>query len=200
MNPPVPAGSLVAPITDILHPLDPGSMFPARQPLEIELGSGDGSFLAAYAQGHPERNFIGVERLLGRLRKLDKKGRRLGLTNLRVLRVEAAYLVRHLLPRECAVAMHIYFPDPWPKQRHQKNRLIQPGFAADAARALAAGGVVHLRTDDENYFAQVLAVFAASPAFAAAETPAELAGVRTDFEQEFNARGIPTRLAAFRRV
>src|SRR5580698_10105408 len=114
--------TLIHRLTSILDRLNPAQLFPAAQPLEIELGSGDGSFLANYAALHPERNFIGVERLLGRLRKLDRKARRAGLTNLRALRIESAYLVEYLLPRGAATALHIYFPDPWPKRKHRKNR------------------------------------------------------------------------------
>ena len=79
--------------------LDVGRLFSQPLPLEVELGSGDGSFLAQWARRCPERNFLGVERLLGRLRKLDRKGRRAGLTNLRLLRIEASYFLEWLLPR-----------------------------------------------------------------------------------------------------
>src|SRR5512139_3932703 len=91
--------------------LDLGSLFARPQPLEVELGCGDSTFLVALAARHPERNFLGVERLLGRLRKLDRKGRRLGLTNLRGLRIEAAYCLEYLLPFASVSALHVYFPD-----------------------------------------------------------------------------------------
>src|SRR5689334_7128585 len=115
-----PAGdpTLIYRIESILDVLPLARLFATKQPLEVELGSGDGSFLAQYAKLNPQRNFIGVERLLGRLRKLDKKGRRAGLTNLRMLRMEAAYLVEFMLPKESLHALHIYFPDPWPKRKH----------------------------------------------------------------------------------
>jgi tRNA (guanine-N7-)-methyltransferase len=183
----------------ILDRLDPATLFPSVQPLEIELGSGDGSFLAQYAVKHPEHNFIGVERLLGRLRKLDRKGLRAGLANLRLFRIEAAYLVEYLLPKHSARALHIYFPDPWPKRKHRKNRLINERFTELAFLALEPGGVVHLRTDDADYFAQMTEVFGANRKFSPVETPEELAGVTTDFEREFNRRGIATLRAAYRR-
>ena len=82
----------------------------------MELGCGDASFLVDYARRHPERNFIGVERLLGRLRKLDRKGRRAGLTNLRGVRIESSYFLEYLLPPHSVSALHVYFPDPWPNQ------------------------------------------------------------------------------------
>jgi tRNA (guanine-N7-)-methyltransferase len=184
-----------------VDPLDFAAVFSSAQPLEVELGSGDGSWLVQYAAAHPERNFLGVERLFGRLSKIDKKGRRLGLANLRALRIEAGYFLEYLLPAHCAQALHIYFPDPWPKKRHRKNRLVNERFPQQAARILAPRGVVYLRTDDADYFQQMQEVFAAaSTQFEPVETPDELATVLTDFEREFNAQGIPTRRAAYRLV
>ena len=84
-----PTETLIHSITSIVDRLDLAGLFPRVQPLEVELGSGDGSFLVNYARLHPEINFLGVERLLGRLRKLDRKARRAGLVNLRGLRIEA---------------------------------------------------------------------------------------------------------------
>jgi tRNA (guanine-N7-)-methyltransferase len=152
-----------------VEPLRLSEMFAELQPLEVELGSGDGSFLAKRARANPNRNFIGVERLLGRLRKLDRKGQRLGLRNLRLLRIEAGYFLEFLLPPGSVHALHVYFPDPWPKRKHRKNRLIQQRFTELAARALAPGEVVYLRTDDADYFAQIQEVFAANQKFRAVQ-------------------------------
>ena len=96
-------------------PLD--SLFPREQPVHVEIGAGDGSFFAAFAQAHPNINFIALERLLGRLRKIDRKCRRAGLQNALLLRLEADYFVRYLLPPESVEAVHIYFPDPWSSMR-----------------------------------------------------------------------------------
>jgi tRNA (guanine-N7-)-methyltransferase len=176
------------------------TVFASSQPLEVELGAGDGSFAIQYAACHPERNFLAVERLLGRLRKIDRKGRRAGLANLRVLRLEASYLVEYLLPPGSVAAFHIYFPDPWPKRRHKKNRLINEAFARSAHRALTAGGIVYLRTDDTDYFAQMNEVFGAGADFRPVPTPTDLRVVVTDFERDFHARGVPTLHAAYARV
>jgi tRNA (guanine-N7-)-methyltransferase len=173
-------------------------LFSKPQPLEVELGCGDASFLVEYARRHPERNFIGVERLLGRLRKLDRKGRRAGLANMRGVQIESSYFLKYLLPPRSASALHVYFPDPWPKKRHHKNRLINESFPQLACAALAPGGGVYLRTDDEDYFAQMTGVFGASREFQRMETPPELAELLTDFEREFRARGISTLRAAYR--
>jgi len=138
-----------------------------------------------------------VERLLGRLRKLDRKGRRAGLTNLRGLRIESAYFLEYLLPPRSAAALHIYFPDPWPKRKHRRHRLINGRFPELAQGALRPGGRVFIRTDDGDYFQQMTEVFAASSAFRQTDTPVELSGLLTDFEAEFQARGVQTLRAAF---
>lgn len=112
----VTAGNLVVQLRTILEPLDLAELFPQPQPLEVELGCGDASFLVEYARRNPLINFIGVERLLGRMQKLDRKGRRIGLLNARGVRIESAYFLQYLLPPHSARALHIYFPDPWPKK------------------------------------------------------------------------------------
>ncbi|PWU09754.1 MAG: tRNA (guanosine(46)-N7)-methyltransferase TrmB [Verrucomicrobia bacterium] len=189
--------SILYSLPSILDRLDLAQLFPVQQPLEVELGSGDGSFLAEYARRHPDRNFIGVERLLGRIRKLDRKGRRLGLTNLRAIRIESSYLLQYLLPLHSVSALHIYFPDPWPKRKHRRHRLINERFPAVAQQALAPGGIVYLRTDDQDYFEQMTACFAAAQIFRPVETPSELAELRTDFEKDFHERGIGTLRSAY---
>lgn len=189
--------NLIYTLPSILEPLRLEELFPKPQPLEVELGCGDATFLVEYAARHPERNFLGVERLLGRLRKLDRKGRRLGLTNLRGVRIECAYFLQYLLPPRCASALHVYFPDPWPKKKHRHKRLVNERFPELARRVLLPGGTVYLRTDDADYFAQMQAVFGAHPAFRAVETPPELAALLTDFEREFQARNVQTLRAAY---
>jgi tRNA (guanine-N7-)-methyltransferase len=142
------------------------------------------------------KNFIGVERLLGRLQKLDRKGRRGGLKNLRGVRIESAYFLQFLLPPHAAAALHIYFPDPWPKKKHRRHRLINETFPALARAALAPGGKIFLRTDDADYFQQMNEVFDTAKEFETIETPLDLAEIVTDFERDFNAQGIPTLRAA----
>jgi len=190
--------NLIVQLRSIVEPLDPAELFPKPQPLEVELGCGDASFLVEYARRHPEMNFVGVERLLGRISKLDRKGRRAELTNLRGARIESSYFLRYLLPAASVTALHIYFPDPWPKKRHHKYRLINDLFPAIAQQALAPGGIVYLRTDDAPYFQQMTEVFDSAKHFEKAETPADLAELVTDFEREFHKRGIKTLRGAYR--
>ncbi len=185
-------------LPSILDRIDAKTLFPKEQPLEVELGAGDGSFIVNYTREHPEHNFIGVERLLGRLRKIDKKGTRAGFQNLRAIRIEAAYFLEWLLPEKSVTALHVYFPDPWPKRKHRKNRLVNERFTALTSKILIPGGIVYLRTDDLDYFAQMTRVFAADSRFQSVETPESVSRVVTDFERTFNAKGIPTQRAAYR--
>ena len=189
--------NLLVPLRTILEPLKLAELFPSPQPLEVELGCGDASFLVEYARRNPQMNFIGVERLLGRIQKLDKKGRRTGLKNTRGVRIESAYFLEYLLPPHSATALHIYFPDPWPKKKHRRHRLINENFPALARKTLTPGGTVFLRTDDADYFQQMTEVFAAAKEFFKTETPTSLAEITTDFERDFNAEGIPTQRAAY---
>ena len=182
----------------ITEPLHLEDLFPVQQPTELEIGCGDGGFLFQIAQQHPGRNFLGVERLLGRIRKLDKKGQCARLTNLRLLRLEARYVLKYLLPEKAFEAIHVYFPDPWPKDRHTRHRLIDSEFPQAAVRLLKKGGVVHLRTDDVTYFKQMKTVFCAHGGFNEKETPDELAARVTEFEVEFNAQGKHTNRASWR--
>ena len=200
MNPAVAPQNLNIELRSILEPLNIAEYFPTVQPLEVELGCGDASFLVNHAKAHPERNFIGVERLGGRIRKLDRKGRRAGLTNLRGVRIESSYFLEYLLPPKSAAALHIYFPDPWPKRKHLKNRFINERFLEIAQRVLTGDGIVYLRTDHEDYFEQMTTVFAASNVFRPVETPADLSARLTDFEEDFQKQGVQTRRAAYQLI
>jgi tRNA (guanine-N7-)-methyltransferase len=185
--------------SSIVEPINTEALFSSVQPLEIELGSGNGAFLLNYAALHPERNFLAVERLLGRIRKLDRKGPRAGLRNLRLLRMEASYALEYLLPRASAQAIHVYFPDPWPKRKHHRRRLINARFMELAANVLAPCGILHLRTDDTDYFTQMTAVARANPAFQQTSIPEELTAVSTEFEKLFMDQGLPIHRTAFQK-
>lgn len=194
------ASSIIVRPGSYVERLDLVRIFPCAQPLEVELGAGDGSFLIEWATLNPLRNFIGVERLLGRLTKIEKKALRASLANVRGVRLEISYFTEYLLPRASVSAFHIYFPDPWPKLRHRRHRLINERFTDVLRAALVPRGAVYLRTDDLDYFSQMRAAFGANVNFAEIDTPESLASVRTDFEREFNAQGIPTNRAAFQRT
>ena len=182
----------------ITEPLRLEELFTQPQPTELEIGCGDGGFLFEYAQRHPERNFLGVERLLGRVRKLSKRGQHAGLNNLRLLRIEARYVLDYLLPERAFCAVHIYFPDPWPKDKHARHRLIQPDFLPRIRRILAPDGVLYLRTDAPPYFEQMQNTFRDAEGFAEESTPAALSEITTEFERQWLAEGKRTHYAAYR--
>jgi len=182
-------------------PLDLAHVFPERPdaPLEVDLGSGDGSFLVEMTNRTPERNFLGVERLLGRVRKTCRRMARTGAANGRIIRVESHYLVRYLLPRASASVLHVMFPDPWPKRHHHPKRLIQTGFLDDAREALAPGGELRLTTDDLPYFQHMRKVFGAHCGFVEEPWTPDGDYPQTDFERLFRSQGLPIYRALLRR-
>ena len=184
----------------ITEPLSLEELFPLPQPFELEIGCGDGGFLFERAQALPEKNFLGIERLLGRVRKLSKKGLREGLTNLRLLRIEARYVLEYLLPEHAFEALHIYFPDPWPKDRHRRHRLINETFPPLARRILRQKGVIYLRTDDPVYFGQMQETFQDLKDFAMENTPGEISSITTEFERQWLDQSRHIHRAAYRLV
>jgi tRNA (guanine-N7-)-methyltransferase len=132
--------------------LDASELLCHERPLEVDLGCGDGSFLVEMARHHPERDFLGVERLLGRARKVCRKLTRQGLTNARVLRLESRYTVEWLLPEAAVSRIHLLCPDPWPKIRHHRRRIVQMDFLESVWRGLRPGGEFLFMTDHDDYF------------------------------------------------
>ncbi|SDC81650.1 tRNA (guanine-N(7)-)-methyltransferase [Actinokineospora iranica] len=144
-------------------PLDVDSWFGRSAPLLLEIGSGMGETTARLAEAAPEVNYLAVEVYQPGLAQLMLRAEALGLTNLRLLRGDAVVLLtEHIAPGSLS-AVRIYFPDPWPKKKHHKRRLVQPEFIALVASRLAPGGTVHLATDWENYAEQMLDVLSGEP-------------------------------------
>lgn len=146
---------------DYFRELTPAEIFPdPSRLLEVDLGCGDGTFLTGMAAHHPERDFLGVERMLGRVSKTARKIERLQLSNARIMRLESSYTVGWLLPRASVSRLHLLCPDPWPKKKHAARRLVnQAEFLDGLARILVPGGEFLLKTDDEPYFEDALASF-----------------------------------------
>ena len=132
--------------------LEVGDICRGGRPLEVDLGCGDGSFLIDMARHHPDRDFLGVERLLGRVRKVCKKITRGQLENARVFRLESQYVTEWLLPENSVSRLHLLCPDPWPKLRHHRRRLVQVDFLCAVNRCLVPGGEFLFMTDHEEYF------------------------------------------------
>ncbi|MFL6584381.1 MAG: tRNA (guanosine(46)-N7)-methyltransferase TrmB [Chthoniobacterales bacterium] len=173
---------------DGLAPLDPRELFPREAPLELDIGCGDGAYLAALAQQNPQHNFLGIDRLAGRIRSACNKIAHGQLTNARLLLADANYAVTYLLPEGSVTAFHILFPDPWPKRRHHHRRVLKKNFCCSLALALTERGVVRIATDQPDYFAEIERAFRASGSFAAVEISDEPMAVTT-FERHFRNAG-----------
>jgi tRNA (guanine-N7-)-methyltransferase len=160
------------------------------RPLEIDLGCGDGSFLLEMAARHPERDFLGVERLLGRVRKVCRRIGRLGLANARVLRLESRYTVEWLLPHRSVSRLHLLCPDPWPKLRHHRRRLVQAGFLQALWDVLEPGGEFLFKTDHPEYFEWVEAKVAQFGGFERLDWPEDAFFYpKTDFQRLWESQG-----------
>ena len=135
----------------------------------LEIGSGMGETTAEIAQQNPAIDFIAIEVHGPGVGSLLKKIVELGPTNLRVIRHDAVEVLERMIPDGALAALHLFFPDPWPKKRHHKRRLVQPAFASLVARKLRGGGIVHAATDWPDYAEQIAAVFSANSSFVKSE-------------------------------
>ncbi|MCZ7591931.1 MAG: tRNA (guanosine(46)-N7)-methyltransferase TrmB [Kiritimatiellae bacterium] len=167
---------------DWLNPLPIAHCFASTNPIEVDLGCGKGRFLIERARTHPDVNFIGIDRMLRRIRKIDNRARRLGLKNIRLLRVEGYYATAYLMPPDAIRAYYIFFPDPWPKTAHHKHRLFNPRFLDALHRTLQLEGLVHAATDHAEYFTEICAVLRADSRFEEIEPFQPTPDERTDFE------------------
>ncbi|SKB06424.1 tRNA (guanine-N7-)-methyltransferase [Prosthecobacter debontii] len=172
------------------------------RPLEVDLGSGEGTFLLGMAAQFPDRQFLGVERMLGRVSKTSRKINRRGLDNAKVMRVESGYAVGWLLPTAGVSRLHLLCPDPWPKKRHAARRLVnQDEFLTGLARILKPGGEFLLKTDDRVYFEDALASLGSRPEFEALDWPQDAFFYpTTDFEQHWLESGRSIHRARWRRL
>jgi tRNA (guanine-N7-)-methyltransferase len=144
-------------------PYDPPAWFGRTAPLVLEIGSGTGESTALQAAAAPEIDHLAVEGFEPGLARLLMRIDEAGLRNLRLLRGDAVDLLRERVRAGTLSGIRIYFPDPWPKRRHHKRRLVQPEFVALAASRLAPGGTLHLATDWADYAVQMRSVCAGEP-------------------------------------
>jgi len=179
-------------------PLPLERYFDPAASLEVDLGCGKGRFLTERARTCPGVSFLGVDRKLSRIRKTDRKVVRAQLRNVRLLRVEAAYLVEHLLPQRSVRACYVLFPDPWPKRRHHRRRLITPRFVRALHGALEPAGCVHLATDHLDYFERIAELFGGSGLFEPAAPFAAAEAERSEFETLFVRREVRIGRCSFR--
>ena len=183
-------------------PLDLLAIFGRLAPLQVDLGCGDGSFLRELAQRHPDKDFLGIERLVGRVAKACRKAA--ALENVRFLNVESTYAARYLLPAASVETFYLLFPDPWPKRRHHRRRIVTADFLDSVHRALEPSGVLRVATDQLDYFQWIERLAEADGRFVDCSTPEPWqSGVDlplTKFERRFNALGAPIYRLGLRKI
>jgi tRNA (guanine-N7-)-methyltransferase len=180
----------------ITLPLDFAQIFVRAAPLTIDLGCGDGAFLAGLATANPQRNYLGVERLPGRVRSVCRKVAKLALPNVRVLRMDTAYAVEHLIAADGVSQFHLLFPDPWPKRRHHRRRTMTNGFVAAIHRALVPDGLFHIATDYVEYFQHIERI--THSLFAPASVP--ISFPQSTFEKRFADRDLTIHRLLLRKI
>jgi len=182
-------------VADAAGRLDLAAVFGNRRPVEVEIGSGKGTFLLARAAARPEANFLGIEYARGYCLYAADRIRRAGLGNVRMICADAGRFLAEHLADASVWRLHVYFPDPWPKRRHRRRRLIGLPFAEQAHRVLRPGGLLVVVTDHRGYFEQIRRLLAGAAGFAAVPLPpmSDKSGeiVGTNFERKYIAQGRP---------
>jgi tRNA (guanine-N7-)-methyltransferase len=177
-------------------PLDLIRIFGRKAPLHVDLGCGDGLFLCEMARRLPDKNFLGIERLSSRIRSSDRKAA--SLDNVRLLQMESSYAVRYLLPPGSVERFYLFFPDPWPKRRHHRRRIITSDFLNSVHSALEENGVIYIATDDLDYFGKIKGIAESNPDFGMGDADADLPPSR--FGLFFRQRGAPIYSLALRKI
>lgn len=176
--------------------LDLEKIFGRKAPLHVDLGCGDGSFLCALAQRLPNKNFLGVERVSHRVRAVARKAA--SLNNVRLLQIESSYAVRHLLPARSVETFYLLFPDPWPKRRHHRRRVVTLDFLHCIHTALAKNGSIYIATDHLDYFRKIEHITRSAPGFASVEPALDLPQSR--FGTIFRETGTPIHSLTLRKI
>ena len=176
--------------------LDLEEIFGRTAPLHVDLGCGEGSFLCAMALRLPHKNFLGIERLAGRVRSAARKTANLG--NVRALHIESAYAVRYLLPAGSVETFYLLFPDPWPKRRHHRRRVVTADFLQALDAALAKDGVIYIATDHLDYFRKINHIASSIAAFAIVDVDVDMPSSK--FATVFQQTGAPIHRIALRKV
>jgi tRNA (guanine-N7-)-methyltransferase len=178
-------------------PIDLTELFGRSAPLQVDLGCGDGSFLCDLAQQLPRKNFLGIERLTERVEKVRRKAER--INNVRVLRADSLFAVRHLLPEKSVETFYLFFPDPWPKRRHEQRRIFTREFLDAIAVALEQRGFLRVATDQLDYFRRIERLSCADSKFEIVDCCGEVLPL-TKFEKRFRAHGLPIYRLMLRKI
>ena len=178
-------------------PLDPIAIFGRIAPLDVDLGCGNGDLICELGRRHPERNFLGIDKLACRVAKSSRKAST--LDNVRILNVESSYAVRYLLPESSVGNFYLLFPDPWPKRRHHRRRIVTRDFLDSIYRALENDGVFRIATDDQHYAEQIQSVAQNHSSFAIVDAD-DVDLPLTKFEGRFREQGAPIYRLALRKI
>jgi tRNA (guanine-N7-)-methyltransferase len=181
-------------------------IFGRPAPVHIEIGTGKATFLLNQARAHPQVNFLGIERANKYYRHAVDRIGRWALTNVRIIRTDAAAFLADAIPDNSVDCFHIYFPDPWPKKRHHKRRFLCPTNLAHLIRCLKMGGTLRIATDHADYFERMKELMAANSSRlgvieflpAAGAEPGELTG--TNYERKYLKDRKPIYTIAVRRT
>jgi len=177
------------------RPISWPELFGNDHPVELEIGMGKGTFLNEQAKARPDTNFFGIEWARWFWLYASDRLRRNGCVNARTVRAEAAFFLREHVAAASLSVLHIYFPDPWPKKRHHKRRLIQAPFLLEIVRVLQPGGRLQVVTDHADYFQQIEPLLLASPLkvieYNRPGSAAEGEFVGTNFERKYRREGRP---------
>ncbi len=185
------AHSVTAEIASRLLPVD-------DVPVALDIGCGKGRFLCARAAAYPDTWFIGIDCMMSRLRRLARRAGRENLRNIRLWHIRAHETLLFLLPSFSISVCTVFFPDPWPKRRHHRRRLITPLFLEALANAMIPGGLVFLATDDAGYHRWITRVFGTHAAFQPYPALVVSAEQQTDFERLFIEKKCPIYRCAYR--
>ncbi len=168
---------------------------------ELDLGCGKGGFTRELSSKYPERKILAADIMIGRLRRLEKRIKATGISNIELLRIDAWNLIGYTLPDESVDRIHILCPDPWPKARHKQYRLLSSEFIGRMLRILKKNGTVHFATDDKNYFDSVEKLFSCNSSYAREDSLiSDIIAIRSDFEKKWESEGTGVTHAAWRRV
>lgn len=186
------------------YPWDPARLFGRRAPLELEIGSGKGLFLQTAAAANPQTDYLGVEIARKYARFIAARLAKRELNNAKILAGDAKPLLDELLPDGSLHALHVYFPDPWWKKRHEKRRLMTESFVRHAERTLVSGGSLHFWTDVRAYFENSLELISTCSSLEGPlpveESPAEHdMDYRTHFERRMRKHNEPVYRSEFRK-
>ena len=175
-------------------------IFGRRAPVEIEIGFGKGLFLVQEAEKNPDRDYVGIEMSTKYVKWTHRLLAKMELTNVRIVREEAHYFLDRYVPRSSVSRVHVYHPDPWPKRRHRKRRLVTGDFIDLLGRCLVEGGEIRLATDFEEYFEAMTRSFGSHPGFApTANDEAIWEGWLTNFARKYSLEGRPIYRVAYTR-